>query len=62
MLLPKSGEDYVIRSFMICRKITKNEMGEVCRTYGEDYCIQGLMGNPEESDHLEGLVANGRIM
>jgi hypothetical protein len=62
MLLPKSGEDYVTRNLMICGKITKNEMGEACRTYGEDECTQGLMGNPEESDHLEDLVVYGRIM
>jgi len=37
------------------------EMDGTCGTYGRIVHIQGLVGNPKESDHLEDLGADGSI-
>jgi len=41
-------------------QIEKNEVGGACSMCGgEKRCIQGLVGRPEESAHLEGLSVDG---
>jgi hypothetical protein len=53
-----SGENYIMRSLMICtahpillgRSIEKNEMGGTCGTYGgEETRVQGFDGEPSRT-------------
>ena len=44
-------------------KMENNEMGGECSAYGgEQRCVQGLVGNLRERDHLEDPDLDGRTI
>ena len=71
MGLKGSGEDCIMRIFVICTatkyysgdQIGKNEMGGVCGTHvGEERGIQNLGGEMREIKHLEDQGVNDSLI